>query len=96
MNQRLTFVFAAIACAAAPAVAQEGRPVSEIVVLGLRSTNEEVVRIAARTAGVREGQAFSNDAFNKAKEALRAKGLYADVFARTEDAPDRRRVRVIF
>ena len=96
MDQRLLFAMVATVCAAGPAVAQEGRPVSEIVVLGLRSTNEEVVRIAARTAGIREGQPFITEAFNKAKEALRAKGLYADVFARTEDAPDRRRVRVVF
>lgn len=96
MILRTTCVSAMVAIVAAPAVAQEGRPVSEIVVLGLRSTNEEVVRIAARSAGIREGQPFVADAFNKAKEALRSKGLYADVYARTEDAPDRRRVRVIF
>ena len=75
---------------------QEGRPVAEITVLGLKNSNDEVVRITARSAGIREGQPFSNEAFGKAREALRAKGLYADVFARTEDAPDGRRVRVVF
>jgi len=49
---------------------QEGRPVAEITVLGLKNSNDEVVRITARSAGIREGQPFSNEAFGKAREAL--------------------------
>lgn len=94
----LTSTIAGIVAAGAVVASpfQEGRTIAEIAVVGTANSNPEVVRIAARTAGIREGQPFSNDAFGKAREAVRAKGLYSDVFARTEDMPDGRRVRVVF
>lgn len=85
-----------LVAASTGAWAQEGRPIAEISVLGLKRTNEEVVKVAVRAVGIREGQAFTSENFSKARAALRDKGLYADVFGRTEDTADRRRVRVVF
>jgi outer membrane protein insertion porin family len=94
MVRRLAISSAFIALAT-PGFTQDARPVSDIVITGLVRTNDESARLVIRNAGVREGQPFSNDAFTKARAALRDKGLYAEVYARTEDTLDRK-IKVIF
>lgn len=94
MFRRLA-ITSALVVMAAPVFAQEGSQVTEIVVVGLVRTNEESARLAIRTAGIREGQPFSSELFNKARTALRDKGLYGEVYARTEDIPGRK-IKVIF
>ncbi|MEY3763618.1 MAG: outer membrane protein assembly factor BamA, partial [Armatimonadota bacterium] len=94
MVRRLAISSALIALAT-PGFTQDTRPVADIVITGLVRTNDESARLVIRNAGVREGQPFSNDAFTKARAALRDKGLYAEVYARTEDTLDRK-VKVIF
>ena len=94
MVRRLAISSALIALAA-PGFTQDTRPVADIVITGLVRTNDESARLVIRGAGVVEGKPFSNDAFTKARAALREKGLYAEVYARTEDTLDRK-VKVVF
>jgi outer membrane protein insertion porin family len=94
MVRRLAISSALIALAT-PGFTQDTRPVADIVITGLVRTNDESARLVIRNAGVREGQPFSSDAFTKARAALREKGLYAEVYARTEDTLDRK-VKVVF
>jgi outer membrane protein insertion porin family len=94
MVRRLAISSALIALAA-PGFTQDTRPVADIVITGLVRTNDESARLVIRGAGVVEGKPFSNDAFTKARAALREKGLYAEVYARTEDTLDRK-IKVVF
>ena len=94
MVRRLAISSALIALAT-PGFTQDTRPVADIVITGLVRTNDESARLVIRNAGVREGQPFSSDAFTKARAALRDKGLYAEVYARTEDTLDRK-IKVVF
>jgi outer membrane protein insertion porin family len=86
---------ALIASTPVAAHAQEGQPVGDVVVLGTKNTNPEVVRSAAAGAGIQVGQPFRGEALNAAQQAVDAQGLYTTVNTRTEVTPDRR-VRVIF
>ena len=70
MVRRLAISSALIALAT-PGFTQDTRPVADIVITGLVRTNDESARLVIRNAGVREGQPFSNDAFTKARAALR-------------------------
>ena len=94
MVRRLAISSALIALAT-PGFTQDARPVADIVITGLVRTNDESARLVIRGAGVVEGKPFSNDAFTKARAALRDKGLYAEVYARTEDTLDRK-IKVVF
>ncbi len=94
MVRRLAISSALIALAA-PGFTQDTRSVADIVITGLVRTNDESARLVIRGAGVVEGKPFSNDAFTKARAALREKGLYAEVYARTEDTLDRK-IKVVF
>ena len=94
MVRRLAISSALIALAT-PGFTQDTRPVADIVITGLVRTNDESARLVIRGAGVVEGKPFSNDAFTKARAALREKGLYAEVYARTEDTLDRK-IKVVF
>jgi outer membrane protein insertion porin family len=78
-----------------PVYAQEGRPIAEIVVTGPKNTPVDLVRLTAANAGIKEGVPFSAEAFTKAQNELKARGIYASVLGRTETTDDRR-VRVLF
>ncbi len=75
--------------------AQEGLPIAEIEVLGCVNTPPEVVKLAAGSAGIREGQIFRAESLKKAEDALDARGLYASVRTRVETRTDKR-LKIIF
>lgn len=96
MWHRSWTVAAILGCATVPAAhAQEGKLIGEVVVRGLKNTNETVVTLAAQTAGVRPGAVFSSASVAKARESILGRGLYASVLPRTEETADRR-IRVVF
>jgi len=88
-------VVVSVLSASSVARAQEGQTINEVVVVGVKNTNADVVRLAAGSAGIRETVAFRNDAFTEAKRVIRERGLYETVLGRTETTTDGK-LRVIF
>lgn len=78
-----------------PAFAQEGQIVAEVEIRGTQKTNPLAARLAATSAGIKEGQPFKSDALAAARQRIREVGLYGAVTGRTETTPDGK-LRVIF
>lgn len=92
MNFRLTVAIplaaAAVIVCGAPKVAcaQEGKVIDAVVVLGVKNTPPDVVRLAAT---LKPGAVFRSEAFEEDKKRIRARGLYKSVAGRTEVANDK-------
>ncbi len=78
-----------------PAFAQEGQAIAEVEIRGTQNTNPLAARLAASSAGIKEGEAFKSDALVAARQRIREVGLYSSVFGRTETTADGK-LRVIF
>lgn len=94
MWKNMSLAVAAIFVASG-AMAQEGRLITEVKVIGTQNTNDTVVTLAASSAKIKVGSPFVVKTLEDAKLAIQNTGFYAGVSYRFEETPDRL-IRVIF
>jgi outer membrane protein insertion porin family len=70
----------------------EGQPIGAVNVRGVKNTNPEIVRLALASAGIKEGQIFHAADVATARKAITEKGLYSDVYIRSEVTGDRKTI----
>jgi outer membrane protein insertion porin family len=70
----------------------QGLPIGAVNIRGIKNTNPEIVRLALASAGIKEGQPFRADSVAAARKTIVDKGLYSDVYIRSEVTGDRKTV----
>ena len=93
----LTMAFSVSIAGAVPALAQaedsltkEGKLIGSITLKGVTNTNPAVVQTILTGAGLAEGKPFREASAAQARTGILDKGLYSDVYVRSDLTPDRK------
>jgi outer membrane protein insertion porin family len=69
---------------------KEGRTIGSVDIKGIVNTNPDIVRSILTDSGLSEGKPYRDDATAAARKSILDKGLYSDVYIRSDLTPDRK------